>query len=238
MQQDNRPSWAVIFDVDGTMVNNIAYHQKAWIEFGRRNGITIDEDYYRRNIHSRGNNDIVRNNFPHLIKEGSGKNGESVAAEKEMIYREMFRPVVTEIAGLRRLVEELHAAGVPMAAASNSPGGNVEMVLSELGIEKFFEVVIDCEQVRRGKPDPEIFLTAAEKMDIEPGRCVVVEDSISGFEAARRAKAMVHEMDHLGFGNCTNEKECEAECPKEIKITNIARLNRQYLKSRFFSTEK
>ena len=57
-------------------------------------------------------------------------------------------------------------------------------------------------------------------------------------EAARRATAMVHEMDHLGFGNCTNEKECEAECPKEIKITNIARLNRQYFKSRFFSTEK
>ena len=57
-------------------------------------------------------------------------------------------------------------------------------------------------------------------------------------EAARRATAMIREMDHLGFGNCTNHRECEAECPKEIKITNIARLNREYLKSRIFSTEK
>ena len=57
-------------------------------------------------------------------------------------------------------------------------------------------------------------------------------------EADRRATAMVREMDSLGFGNCTNERECEAECPKEIKITNIARLNREYFRSRFFSSEK
>ena len=57
-------------------------------------------------------------------------------------------------------------------------------------------------------------------------------------EAAKRASSMVREMDRLGFGNCTNERECEAECPKEISIVNIARLNREYLKSRFFSTEK
>ena len=57
-------------------------------------------------------------------------------------------------------------------------------------------------------------------------------------EAARRAWAMVQKMDDLGFGNCTNEKECEAECPKEIKIANIARLNREYFKSRFLSSEK
>lgn len=57
-------------------------------------------------------------------------------------------------------------------------------------------------------------------------------------EAAQRATSMIREMDQLGFGNCTNERECEAECPKEISITNIARLNREYFKARFFSDVK
>ncbi len=176
-------SWAVIFDVDGTMVDNVLYHERAWIELGRRYGFGITSEFYREKIHSKSNDKNVRT----LIPGASIEQINSIAEEKEVIYRESYRPYIREIAGLRVLLESLFEAGVLMSAASNSPKGNVDMVIDELGIRDYFCTVIDRDQVSRGKPDPELFLRASEGMGVESERCVVFEDSISGFGAARAA---------------------------------------------------
>jgi HAD superfamily hydrolase (TIGR01509 family) len=113
---------------------------------------------------------------------------ERISNEKEEIYRDSFRRVMVEIPGLTSLLEALDAEGIPCAAASNSPKGNVDMVLDELGIRKYFAAVIDRDMVSVGKPDPELFVTAAAKMGAAADRCVVVEDSVSGFAAADNAR--------------------------------------------------
>ena len=177
--------WAVIFDVDGTMVDNAAYHENAWIELGRRYDLGITRQFYRENIHSRSNDKNVKRLFadkatPEMI--------ERISNEKEEIYRDSFRPVLVEIPGLTSLLEALYAEGVRCAAASNSPKGNVDMVLDELGIRKYFAAVIDRDMVSTGKPDPEIFLRAAEKTGVAADKCIVVEDSVSGFAAADNAQ--------------------------------------------------
>ena len=177
--------WAVIFDVDGTMVNNLKYHQLAWIELGRRYNLPIDKDFYREKIHSRAYQDIINNNLAHLIE---AKDATAIYEEKEAIYREMFAPAVAEIPGLKKLLEELDSLAVPCAIASNSPAVNIDMVLEKLELTHIFKVIVDCMQVLNGKPDPEIFLKASQKLSVPPNRCIVIEDSISGFKAACRAK--------------------------------------------------
>jgi beta-phosphoglucomutase family hydrolase len=179
-----RAHWGVIFDVDGTMVDNAQYHQAAWTELGARYGKSITSQFYQEHIHAHTNDSIVRTLFGDVSSEQIAK----ISNEKEIIYRASFRPAIKEIPGLTNLLKALKNDAVPCAAASNSPEANVDMVLDELNLSQYLDVVINNDQVERGKPDPEIFLTAAVGLHIQPQRCVVFEDSISGFKAARRAK--------------------------------------------------
>jgi len=182
---NEKPEWAMIFDVDGTMVDNSKYHESAWIELGKRHNIPIDHNFYMKNIHSKSNIDVAHDVFKEMV--GLEK-GLSFGVEKGAIYRQMYRPVLREIPGFTNLIKILSSMNVPCAAASNSPRPNIDMVLEELKIENCFCAVIDNSQVKKGKPDPEMFLAAAEKMQVHPSKCIVIEDSISGFKAAENAK--------------------------------------------------
>ena len=187
MKAAERSSWAAIFDVDGTLVPNLDYHREAWLEYGRRHSLPITSDYYRDRIHSRANSQIVG----HLAQDfgwqppADGSAGD----EKEAIYRELYRPHLREVPGATRLIKELRARAVPCAAVSNSPRPNVDMVLGELGLADCFQFVLTADGIARGKPDPAAFLAAAAHLGVPIGRCLVFEDSVSGFQAAERAGA-------------------------------------------------
>jgi HAD superfamily hydrolase (TIGR01509 family) len=179
-------SWAVLFDVDGTMVDNGAHHEAAWVELGRRHNLGITPEFYRQRLHARTNLTIVTALFgaattPDLIAR--------IGDEKERIYREGYGPVMKEVPGLGPLLTALRAASARLATVSNSPPANVDLVLDGLGIRSHFHTVVNADDVRHGKPDPEAFLTAAARLGVPIGRCVVVEDSASGFAAAERAGA-------------------------------------------------
>jgi HAD superfamily hydrolase (TIGR01509 family) len=184
-QKSNRTNtWGAIFDIDGTMVNNTSYHRQAWFDLCRRYAIDLDHQSYHDKIHARSNDQIVPNLFgPAVDKVFIRK----IEVEKESLYRETFGPVMQETPGLAALLHKLQEHGIPCAAASNSPKENVDFVLDELGIRDFFKVVMYRDLVSVGKPHPELFLKAAEGMNIPPRRCLVFEDSASGFKAARAA---------------------------------------------------
>ncbi len=166
------------------MVDNRAYHERAWIELGRRHGVEITPETYRRHIHSRPNDANARFLFG---PQDGARLAARISDEKEAIYRETFAPVMREIAGLSALLAALAEAGVPCAAVSNSPPENVDMVLDGLRIRNRFRTILNVSHVSRGKPDPEILLRAAAELEVAPGACVLLEDSISGFLAARAA---------------------------------------------------
>lgn len=185
--------WGVIFDVDGTMVNNTSYHRDAWIELGRRYHIPITPEYYSTHLHARTNEAIVDTIFsgrttPDFVHR--------VTDEKEKIYRKMYRPAVKESPGLGNLLRLLAGAQIPCAVASNSPPENIEMVLSELNLRDHFRCVLSEKDVRAGKPDPELFYTAARELNVSVERCLIFEDSASGFKAAERANAPYIAMTH------------------------------------------
>lgn len=178
------PKWGVIFDIDGTMVNNTPYHRQAWFDLCRRYGIELNHQSYHEKIHARSNDKIVPNLFGPDVDEAFILR---IEHEKESLYRETFRPVMKETPGLTTLLNQLRDNGIPCAAASNSPKANVDFVLDEMGIRSFFQAVTYRDLVKVGKPDPELFLTAAAGIGIPPEQCLVFEDSASGFKAARAA---------------------------------------------------
>ena len=216
-------TWAVIFDVDGTMVDNVQFHQQAWIELGKRHDIPIDDSYYRTHIHARSNDRIVRT----LLGDGATPQAiDKYGSEKETIYRETFRPHAKEIPGLTALLKDLAANSIPCAAASNSPKGNVDMVLEELGIAGYFDFIIDNDQVTKGKPNPEILLTCAEKLALPPSRCIVMEDSLSGFKAAQNAP-----MPYIVITTGADEKDFPHATNAKAFHQNFTTINTKYLKA-------
>ena len=180
----NGNMFAVIFDIDGTMVNNTPYHRKAWFDLCQRYGIELDHQSYHEKIHARSNDKIVPNLFGPDVDEAFIR---KIEVEKEGLYRKTFLPVIKETPGLTVLLDKLQRDSIPCAAASNSPKVNVDFVLDELGIRRFFDAVTYRDLVSVGKPNPELFLMAAAGLDVAPENCLVFEDSASGFKAARAA---------------------------------------------------
>ncbi len=182
VNSQNEPC-GVIFDVDGTMVDNAPWHERAWLEVCAEHGLPMTSEYYYQ-MHGQSNARIVQG------LTSSPVTPEFVAAislAKERRYRALYASVCTEIPGLRTLLYRLREAGIPCAAVSNSPPENVDMVLDVLQIRDYFRAVFPWDGRFPAKPDPAMLFAAAQAMQVAPGRCLVFEDSVSGFRAARNA---------------------------------------------------
>ena len=173
----------MIFDMDGTMIDNMPYHNKAFCELHKRYNVPMADDFLPRTS-GKTNNDIMPMIF------GAGLSDEKIAElahEKESLYRELYRPHMKLVKGLSELLEELSSQGIPMCVGSSAPDENIDFVMNGLNIRRYFKAVINSSQITQGKPHPEVFLKAAAAMHLAPEQCVVVEDAVLGIEAARNA---------------------------------------------------
>lgn len=175
---------AAIFDMDGTMINNMAYHKKAWQAFLKQHGIVLTEDEFKQKISGKKNDQIFKIVFgKKLDKERELQYTE----EKEALYRELFKPDIEEIAGLSKLIEDLHDRGIRTAIATTAPAKNRNFALKELELEGKFEVILGDEHVSQGKPHPEIYLSTAKELGVRPDECIVFEDSPPGVLSGKNA---------------------------------------------------
>lgn len=178
---------ALIFDLDGVIVNSNRMHSACWREYLAGFGLQAPEGFDQY-MFGRHNSDIVRLVFgPDLKPEEVFRRG----ADKERLYRERIGPVLAEhlVAGVVPFI--LRHAGEPMAVATNGEPANAAFILEKAGLRRHFGVVIDGAQTERPKPDPEIYRKAAERLGVAPADAVVFEDSKAGVEAARAAGARV-----------------------------------------------
>ena len=176
------PGLALIFDLDGVIINSNSAHAIAWRTYLAPFG--IDSGEIERTMFGKRNDDIVREIFgEHLTEEELAAHG----AAKEAVYRDLMRPRLEEnlVAGVRGFLERHDA--MPMAVASNAERPNVDFVLNGSGLAAHFKVAIDGAQVERPKPAPDIYLMAADALGMAPGNCIVFEDSMPGVDAARAA---------------------------------------------------
>lgn len=176
--------FAVIFDMDGVIIDSNPYHKEAWLQFAEKHNIELKEEEVGEKIFGKTNTTALRDVFG---KEFSPEENMKLGEEKEAIYRELHEKDLVPIPGVRQYLERLKQNGIPMAVATNAPVSNVDFIMERTGLRHYFEVVIDSSSVKNGKPDPEIYLKSAEKLGMPPARCIVMEDSVPGAEAGLRA---------------------------------------------------
>jgi beta-phosphoglucomutase len=171
---------AAIWDMDGTLVDTGELHFRAWVEVCREHGRDFTRDDFRATFGQR-NPEIIRTLFGDSFDE---REIAELADRKEILYRNAASKGVELLPGARELIESLHQAGFAQAIGSSAPRANLELILRLTGIESFFAALITSEDTQRGKPDPQVFLLAAQRLGVAPVRCMVFEDAVAGVQAA------------------------------------------------------
>lgn len=175
---------AVIFDIDGTIVDNMHLHAEAFAVFAERHGLPPLTSADRARLDGRRNSEI----FPILFNRDVPRD-EWLAYEheKEGLYRELSRGRLEPMKGLHRFIERLKGDGIPVALATSAPKLNVEHTLAELNLSGDFEIIVRGDEVGRGKPAPDVFIEAARRLGLPAAACLVFEDAPMGIEAAHAA---------------------------------------------------
>jgi beta-phosphoglucomutase len=175
---------AVLWDLDGTLVDSEEYHWLSWRDAMRAEGIDLSYERFLASFGQR--NDRILAGW--LGADADPARVRRVGDAKEAEYRRLAEERgLTPLPGAREWLERLHAAGWKQAIASSAPRLNVETMLRVLRLDRLLDAIVPAEDVTRGKPEPDVFLAAAASVGVPPARCIVVEDAAAGVEAGRRA---------------------------------------------------
>jgi HAD superfamily hydrolase (TIGR01509 family) len=174
----------VIFDMDGVLIDSAGPHFRSWQLLAEECSGKVTEEQFSETF-GRQNRDII----PVLFGPVPDARMRALGDRKEEIYRDLIRECPPIVDGAVGLVRGLHGAGARLAIGSSGPAANIELVVAAMGVADCISVIVSGDDVTRGKPDPQVFTAAAERLGLEPSRCVVVEDAPVGIRAARAAGA-------------------------------------------------
>jgi len=180
----NPPVHALIFDMDGTMVDSMPYHAQSWVEFVRRRGLTVDIADLMRRTTGRNGVECIRELFQTDMPEADAL---ALIQEKEEIYRELFTPQFAEVAGFKAFAAQAQARALKVGVGTAGDQHNIAFVYRHLGMAQQPLATVGGDEGLPGKPSPAIFLEVAHRLNVEPQNCVVFEDAPLGIEAAQRA---------------------------------------------------
>lgn len=175
---------AVLFDMDGVLMNTNPYHRRAWRKFCRELGKRVSEEELRSKVFGWRTEEGIANLWGICGDEARIR---EMAGRKEEIFRALVAGHVKPIRGLEGFLSRVRASGLSLGLATSACRENVEMILEGLGVRGLFSTIVLAEEVGLGKPNPAVFLTAARRLGVKEERCLVIEDSISGVTAAKRA---------------------------------------------------
>lgn len=208
-------NFAVIFDMDGTMVDNTPYHYKTWQVMFEKYGMgeLTSHTYY-----SEFSGVPVFDTVERLFGSNRDNDGlNQLVKEKETIYQDLYTAHATPVNGLIELLEELKQNGIKIAIASSASIHDIDFVLERIHVRDYFDVIVDGSQVSKGKPSPEIFLKTADSLQTLPANCAVIEDSIAGIKAGNAAGMQV-----IGI---TTGNTAEKLQPSALVINDFTQLN-------------
>jgi len=174
-----------IFDLDGVLVDSSEFHFEAWQAWAKEVGLEqrVTRAWFRETF-GRRNADVFHTLYDDKL---SPEEMQRQSDRKEGLFRERARGRLAPLAGARDLVEALYDANYWLALGTSAPRANATMMIEELGLSRFFEVQVTGDDVAAGKPEPEVFQAAAQRLQVPPERCLVIEDAAAGVEAAHRA---------------------------------------------------
>ena len=212
---------AVIFDLDGTLIDNNSYHIEAWKVFYKNIGKPFSKEEYMQNINGRINSDIFNYIFSTTL---SPEMIEMYSNEKEAMYRELYKQYIKPIDGLINFLEELEKEKIPKAIATSGLSPNINFMFEHVPIKKYYSDVIDASKISKGKPHPEIFLKAAAVVHVEPKNCVAFEDSVAGIRSAKAAGMKVVALTTTHTAEDVKEADLIIKDYTEISLTKLREL--------------
>jgi len=197
--------------MDGTMVDNMMTHHRGWQKTLAVYGLDLTLEEVMATCHGK-NMEIIERLFPGKY---NAEERERISFEKESWYRSIFLPELKLIAGLAELLETAQKNGILMGIGTAAPKENVDFALDNLGIRHYFQAVIDGDDVKKGKPDPEVFFKVADKLGVPYADCLVFEDSPTGAKTALNAgmKAIILTTTHRAeeFAEIPSVLRCVAD---------------------------
>lgn len=176
-------NYCVIFDMDGVLADTGPIHYESWVKLTKQIGVKFSKRFFNLTFGQQSIS-ITRELVGPKIKQ---EVVEKWANLKERYYREMVKDGLKPLPGALVLIKVLHARNFKLAVGSSGPPENVDLLLSTLSIKDYFDVIITAAEVKNGKPAPDVFLIAAEKLNIKVDNCLVIEDAPVGITAARKA---------------------------------------------------
>ena len=186
---------AVLWDMDGTLIDSEEFHWISWRDALANEGMAITREKFLSSFGQR--NDSI---IPQWLGAASTPQRiRRIANAKEELYRDLVRKKgISPLPGVANWLRRLHEQGWLQAIASAAPRPNIDVVLEALGAAYRFQAIVSAEDVHKGKPDPEVYLTAASRVGVPPDRCIVVEDAAAGIEGARSAGMRSIGVNHNG----------------------------------------
>ncbi|MFC1981722.1 HAD family hydrolase [Chloroflexota bacterium] len=217
---------AVIWDLDGVIADTAPYHFEAWQGTFQGRGVDYSEEDFKRNF-GQTNDTIIRN----ILGGNISQNGvDNIADEKEENFRRRIAHNIRPLPGAVGLIRLLSGHGVKMAIASSTPMVNLQLIISGLGINSCFQAIVSGDEVAEGKPNPQVFLLAAQKLGMAPHSCIVIEDAVAGVAAARAAG-----MKCLAVTNTHPTAKLEEA---DLVVDTLESVGLDDLKERFGSSEQ
>lgn len=174
---------AFLFDLNGTMIDDMQYHIKAWHGILNELGANISLERMMEECYGK-NDELLERMFPGRFSE---EEKQTMSLEKEKQYQQQFKPYLKLLPGLQEFLEEAHQQDIKMAIGSAAIMFNIDFVLDGLDLRHYIQAIVSADDVAVSKPDPETFLACAQLLDIAPENCIVFEDSPKGVESAKRA---------------------------------------------------
>lgn len=179
--------FGVIFDMDGVIVDSNPFHKIALKEFCSGHGYELSDEQLLKRIYGRTNREWLTELFGKLPEDQLLEYTE----EKEALYRKLFDEDIKPLKGLIRFLDHLDEQKVLRAIGTSAPRSNVDYTLTKTHTVKYFPTILHDAFVTHSKPDPEIYLKSAEALGLPNSQCIVIEDSLSGVEAGKRAGSKV-----------------------------------------------
>jgi beta-phosphoglucomutase len=210
----------VIFDLDGVLIDSGWAHKQSWYDLAEKEGYQMTDDFFYSTFGMQ-NYQIL----PMLAgKELSNEKINEMSDWKEQRYRDIFSESIELSAGAENLFGELKGGGFLLAIGSSTPKDNLDFVMEKLNLEKHFKTIVSKEDVANGKPAPDTFLAAAQKLALKPENCIVIEDSLPGVEAGKKAGMSVIALTTTRDRTELTEADIIVDGLDELKISDFVGL--------------
>jgi beta-phosphoglucomutase family hydrolase len=206
---------AAIFDLNGTLIDDMRAHGRAWSALFQEMGVEVPPSRFERELAGMKHGETFEAVLGRKLPEDEAKR---LGERKDALYRQIYGPDLRLLPGARELIERLRAAGIRTAIATAAPLANRDFALDGLGIRQLFDVVVGEEAASRGKPAPDLYLAAARALSVDPARCIAFEDAANGVRAARAAGM------HVAAVTTTTPAEVLREAGAEFVIPDFAHL--------------